>query len=309
MSFNPLDHPEILAEPEWLQDPGGWMQHIPFAFLIMKLTMPRNFVELGTHSGNSYCAFCQGAAMANTHSQCSAVDTWKGDRHSYEYPEQIFEQLSRYHAPRYGAFSQLLRMTFDEALEKFEERSIDLLHIDGLHTYEAVKHDFETWLPKMSDRGAVMFHDSAIYTSDFGVHQLMAELKPRFPHFQFEHGFGLSIFLVGDKPPAGLLQFITDANARPQETRALFHTLGRTIFELFLKRSLTLQMLQVRQAIINWEQVSGIPINTEAIKAQPVTDPQTALRSIWQQLEQLRHGLRKPQSGSTGPNFSIGRSG
>ena len=64
------------------------------------------------------------------------------------------------HEGRYGGFSAfLLRMTFDDALPQFSDGSIDLLHIDGFHSHEAVSHDLHAWLPKLSSRGLILMHD------------------------------------------------------------------------------------------------------------------------------------------------------
>ena len=95
-------------------------------------------------------------------------------------------------------------MTFDEALQQVPDESVDLLHIDGLHTYKAVKRDYNTWLPKMSDRGIILFHDTVVTERDYGVHQLWRELTPSFPHFNFEHGCGLGVLAVGKDQPEAL---------------------------------------------------------------------------------------------------------
>ena len=52
----------------------------------------------------------------------------------------------------YSALSTLIRLTFDDALGDFAHGSLDLLlHIDGRHLDDDVGHDFETWLPKLTD--------------------------------------------------------------------------------------------------------------------------------------------------------------
>ncbi|MBA2605840.1 MAG: class I SAM-dependent methyltransferase, partial [Acidobacteria bacterium] len=157
--FNPLEHPVCLEFPLWLEE-TAWAGHIPFAMFITSAFRPRVFVELGTFRGASYCAFCQAVKSVKTKTKCFAVDTWQGDAHAGQIEREVLVKLKAYHDPLYGDFSRLVESTFDDALDDFADGSIDLLHIDGFHTYEAVRHDFETWQPKMSKRGIVLFHDT-----------------------------------------------------------------------------------------------------------------------------------------------------
>jgi cephalosporin hydroxylase len=226
--FNPFESRLLFTRPNRLHIKSAWNEHIPFAMMLVELQRPRVVVELGAHCGVSYCAWCQAVTAMGLPSKCYAVDTWAGDAHTGYYDNAVFEELKQYHS-QYEAFSTLLRMKFDEALTRFPDRSVDLLHIDGLHSYEAVRHDFETWLPKMSERGVVLFHDTAVTDRGFGVYKLWAEVSARFPHFNFEHGYGLGVLAVGKEQAEAFKWFLDTAVRKPLETRKLFFALGRQL--------------------------------------------------------------------------------
>lgn len=187
---------------------GEWTGHLTFASELIAALRPRLIVELGTHWGEAYFTFCQTVQEQGLDTICYAVDHWLGDEHAGFYGEEVFEQVSRYNDRFYRQFSYLVRRSFDEALAQFAEDSIDLLHIDGLHTYGAVKHDFRNWLPKVTPGGIVLLHDVCPRHQDFGVWRLWEELKAEFPDtFEFHHSWGLGVVR---KPGTARCAVLTD---------------------------------------------------------------------------------------------------
>jgi glycosyltransferase involved in cell wall biosynthesis/SAM-dependent methyltransferase len=170
-----------------------WSGHLPFARDLVASLRPRLLVELGTHYGESYFGFCQSVMETGCGCACYAVDTWRGDPHSLAYGSAVFEDVERHNSERYAAFSHLLRSTFHDALARFSAGSIDLLHIDGLHTYAAVKQDWDSWFPKVAPGGIVLLHDIGARHADFGVWRLWEEIKVEYKTFEFHHYHGLGV--------------------------------------------------------------------------------------------------------------------
>ncbi|NJD76625.1 MAG: glycosyltransferase [Candidatus Methanoperedens sp.] len=223
MLFNPLNYPVCFEKPRRLTDIDSWHEHIPFAFAIVQMLKPKIIVELGTHKGDSYCAFCQAVDVLGLDTECYAIDTWKGDGQAGFYGDEVLKELRAYHDPLYGRFSRLIQSRFDQALDYFSDGSIDLLHIDGLHTYEAVKHDFDNWLPKMSVHGVILLHDTNVREREFGVWRLCEELKNKYSIFKFNYGHGLGIISVGAGVPEELSTFLKTAEEDIEVSKFFYH--------------------------------------------------------------------------------------
>jgi glycosyltransferase involved in cell wall biosynthesis len=223
---------------------SAWIEHAPFAFWICDVLRPRCFVELGTHYGYSYFAFCQAIDRLALSTAAYAVDTWQGDEHAGFYDGNVFQTIEEENTEKYAAFSRLIRSTFDEALQNFEDRSVDLLHIDGRHFYGDVKHDFESWRPKLSDNAIVLLHDTSVRERGFGVWQFFEELSATHPAFQFFHCHGLGVLANGEAP-AGLAPLFESSDEDADQIRAVYAGLGGAVTARVLQERLAKQNTQL----------------------------------------------------------------
>jgi hypothetical protein len=105
----------IFNEPKFNKKPSAWMEHIPFAFHLVETLKPKIFVELGTHYGNSYFAFCQAIDELKLTTKAYSVDIWMPYDPMVIVGREVFEYAQKINNQNYSHFSNLLKMTFDEA--------------------------------------------------------------------------------------------------------------------------------------------------------------------------------------------------
>ena len=175
-----------------------WTPHMASGFDLVQAIRPKLLVELGTQRGQSFFTFCQGMKAAGVDGVAYGVDTFEGDAHTGPDDAGVFQSVNTHLGQNYAGFAYLLRMYFAEALGHFSDDTIELLHIDGLHTYDAVREDFEGWYPKVAPGGIVLFHDIRARIQDFGAWKYWDELEARageagWECFAFDHGFGLGV--------------------------------------------------------------------------------------------------------------------
>ena len=202
----------LLYQPAHEMPYSAWKGHRGFAQRLIRTLQPEVFVELGVHAGDSY--FTMVEAMQTIHKRTDTmvesipfgkaygVDTWTGDEHAGFYDAGIWKMVQGVN--RQYPNSALLRMPFDTAASLVQD-DICLLHIDGLHTYEAVKHDFDTWEPKVTD--VILLHDICVPENpDFGVWKLWEEIKSGNEGvcFEFHHCHGLAVFCKSERGVAAV---------------------------------------------------------------------------------------------------------
>ena len=194
--------PDFLGDeidPERASSP--WSGHRDFAYDLIRWRQPATAVELGTHFGCSFFSILQAMADASGQGALHAIDTWQGDPHAGEYGEEVFQLFSDNLAALTGQIDggrvavEIHRCLFSEALPSFEDDSIDLLHIDGFHSFDALKEDFETWLPKLAPNGLVLLHDVSPDSGYGSADYFTQQIADSYPGLAFSHNFGLGVVL------------------------------------------------------------------------------------------------------------------
>lgn len=117
-----------------------------------------NCAEVGVKSGRNIERIL--AKCPNTH--WLAIDPWCPTENYKRWPDESHarneRQFNAVHANHKGNIVKM-KMFSLEAVEKVEDASLDLVFIDGDHSYEGVRSDIDAWLPKVRLGGVISGHD------------------------------------------------------------------------------------------------------------------------------------------------------
>ena len=245
-----------------------WLENYAFGYDLIHYLKPKNVVELGVFWGGSFFVFCQAVKACGSQTVCHAVDTWEGDSQAGKLEEETFLAFPKHRETHIADISQVKRMRFEQALDSFPDASIDLLHIDGFHTYEAVKHDYDTWLPKVAKGGIILFHDVKVVNEEqnFGVKRFWDELKKDKIHFEMNNQFGLGVLYNGTEVPAEndfLRTIFKGSPAELEEVQQYYllikeRLIGRAYIQMYYRaeekiKALTTRLLDLETKIKNKE--------------------------------------------------------
>ena len=163
------------------QIPSAWKGHKPFANWLIDHFQPKVTVDLGVDYGYSSFVFSQ-----NNSGIVFGIDLFKGDEHTgfRDSLDFVKKKIKEYNITNL----QLIKGDFKEVSE-FWTLPIDILHIDGLHTYEAVSSDYHSWAEFVQPNGIILFHDTQAFPDTVG--KFFLELP--FEKINFEHSAGLGI--------------------------------------------------------------------------------------------------------------------
>lgn len=116
-------------------------------------------LEIGSYLGASTCYLGAGAAKIGGKVVC--VDTWQNET----MPDGIRDTYSEFLCNTEGIRPQLItvRKRSDQLMRYDVPGPINLAFIDGDHSLEAVRSDFERITPWLADDATIAFHDSLWY--------------------------------------------------------------------------------------------------------------------------------------------------
>ncbi len=160
-------------------DAGGYA-----LYGLARALRPNTCVEIGSARGLSACLVGQ-ALKENGKGKLYAIDphatTEWNDGNSIDSYSVMLANIEKF-----GVNSQVeIIRDYSSNVSKAWDKTIDMLFIDGDHSYEGVKADWEAFSPHVKKFGVVVFHDttweyhrdSEWFRSDMGVPKFVEDLR------------------------------------------------------------------------------------------------------------------------------------
>ena len=159
---------------------SAWRGHHFFVLWLVKELQPLTIMDLGVDRG-----FSTFILAAQKIGKVYGIDWFSGEKYADYIPVMRSKTKMK---KKFGINNvTIIKGKFSEVAKKWE-KNIDILHIDGAHTYKDVKEDYQTWRKFLNENSVILFHDTNIYE---GVIRFFGELD--LPKYNFTHSFGLGV--------------------------------------------------------------------------------------------------------------------
>jgi cephalosporin hydroxylase len=120
-------------------------------------TKQMTMIEIGSYAGESTELF------ANNFKSVIAIDPFLNDYDENDITCKYMDLTDVYKEfiSRTSKYNNIIhiRETSDNAISKLSTTKVDLVYIDGMHTYKQVKSDIENYLPLINANGFISGHD------------------------------------------------------------------------------------------------------------------------------------------------------
>ena len=162
----------VVRPPQALSAIPGYLHPLEARFLYwLAAKVPANglALEVGSYKGKSSAHLAAGLTPT---ARLACVDTWQNDAMPYDPATDVLPEFLE----NIGEYRSLIKTHRGRSAEVAADWSqpIDLLFIDGDHSYEGCSTDLQAWLSHVRPGGWIAFHDS----SEAGVERAIAELFP-----------------------------------------------------------------------------------------------------------------------------------
>lgn len=194
-----VDNPELLrAGPFWSNQKRAEIIHL---LDLLKERQPQYLCEIGAFKGGTLFLFSQ---IAASNARILSIDI--------DYPEKKKRPFRRFARPGQHIHCFEADSHSTKALATVKKilsgQQLDFLFIDGDHSYQGVKTDFELYSPLVRPKGLIAFHDIVPdYGYRFGtetsnntgeVPVFWKEIKDQFKHWEFiedieQDGYGIGV--------------------------------------------------------------------------------------------------------------------
>ena len=157
----------------YLQLPGWFSCQVLYNDIIRSSIDGSHFVEVGSYEGQSAAYMAVEIINSKKKIKFDCIDTW-ANHNDIRDTNEVYQRFLN-NMNLVIDYINPIRMDSVSASKLYNDNSLDFVYIDADHSYESVKDDIISWLPKVKPGGILAGHDYPMVSVREAVHDVLGE--------------------------------------------------------------------------------------------------------------------------------------